>query len=68
MSNESERIRSIGRKLEHVREHLIVIKAEVADMEKQFELALNELADLVGRGKGDQVWTVSLPRVSLPPR
>jgi hypothetical protein len=67
MSNESERIRSIGRKLE-VREHLIVIKAEVADMEKQFELALNELADLVGRGKGDQVWTVSLPRVSLPPR
>ena len=52
MSNESERIRSIGRKLE-VREHLIVIKAEVADMEKQFELALNELADLVGRGKGD---------------
>jgi hypothetical protein len=53
MSNESERIRSIGRKLEHVREHLIVIKAEVADMEKQFELALNELADLVGRGKGD---------------
>ena len=55
MSKEDERIRSIGRKLEDVREHLTVIKNEVAVIERQFELALDELAALAdGRSNKGQ--------------
>jgi hypothetical protein len=52
MSNDNERIRSIGRRLEDLRGHLTVIKNEAALVEQEFELALNDLADLVKRADG----------------
>ena len=49
---QSERIRLVGQKLEDVREHLTVVKSEVAIIEERFELVLNELAELVREGGG----------------
>lgn len=49
IGSEIERVRDIGRKLEDVREHITILKSEIALVETQFELILNDLAALVAK-------------------
>ena len=46
-SNNREQIRLLGRRLEDVREHITIVKQEIALIEDLYEAALTEMANLV---------------------